>query len=165
MRYKILAAQYSLAPETRKLFHTTTIALCLAFAYSLFTHIMIPATHSVAPRVLFRTGAPASEINQYVTFERNDHYLPQGKAYLVKRLGCMPGQYLSRLGNQFFCDGKEIALAMTNDRDGHPLPQFRFTGIIPVGRAFAVGDTVNSYDSRYWGFISLKETEKLVPLF
>lgn len=154
----------SLSQETRSYLNTATIALCLVLAYSLFTHILIPATHSVFPRVLLRSGDTGNERNQYILFFHKDSYLPNGEANLVKRLGCMAGQYLQRTGRQFYCDGKEIAQAMTHDQKGNVLPVFSYNGIIPEGKAFAVGDTVNSYDSRYWGFIDISITERLIPV-
>ncbi|EHD0299423.1 type IV secretory pathway protease TraF [Salmonella enterica subsp. enterica serovar Enteritidis] len=153
-----------LSAETKTLINTTTIAVCLALAYSLFTHILIPATHSVYPVILYRAGEPATHQNDYAKFHRQDDYLPDGEAWLVKRLGCIAGQYLSRQGNQFYCDGEQIAQVMLRDTNGNTLPVFSYTGVVPEGKAFAVGDTVNSYDSRYWGFISLADTEKLIPL-
>ena len=164
MLLKRLAHRRPLSQDTRAYLNTTTIALSLMLAYSLFTHILIPATHSVYPLVLYRSGEVGVEQNQYVRFFRKDSYLPRGEAHLVKRLGCMAGQYLQRQGNQFYCDGKEIAHALTRDQNGHILPVFHFTGIIPEGKAFAVGDTINSYDSRYWGFIDIAATERLVPV-
>lgn len=153
-----------IAPESRHLMNVSLIALSLAGAYALLKSILIPATHSVNPHVLFRTGHSASKQDQYVTFLLKDDYLPGGSSHLVKRLGCIAGQYLMREANQFYCDGKQIALVMLRDSDGKSLPQFHYAGIIPVGKAFAVGDTINSYDSRYWGFISIADTERLVPL-
>ena len=153
-----------ISSDARSLLNTTTIALCLALAYSLFTHILIPATHSVFPSVLYRTGKPATKQDDYVSFFRTDSYLPDGKSLLVKRLGCVEGQYLSRIGNQFYCDGKQIAHSMLRDSHGKSMPFFSYTGVIPEKKAFAVGDTANSYDSRYWGFINLSETEKLIPI-
>lgn len=164
MLLKRLVRRKPLSQDTRAYLNTATIALSLTLAYSLFTRILIPATHSIYPLVLYRSGDVAAEQNQYVRFFRKDSYLPRGEAHLVKRLGCMAGQHLQRLGNQFYCDGKEIAHAMTHDQKGHSLPVFRFTGIIPEGKAFAVGDTINSYDSRYWGFIDIAATERLVPV-
>ncbi|HDV8304971.1 TPA: S26 family signal peptidase [Enterobacter hormaechei] len=165
MILKHLATRIQLSDESRAYLNTTTIALSLVLAYSLFTHILIPATHSVFPVVLFRTGHEATEQDQYVRFYLKDRYLPRGEANLVKRLGCIAGQYLQREGNQFYCDGVEIARAMAHDHKGNALPVFNFTGIIPEGKAFAVGDTINSYDSRYWGFIDIATTEKLIPVF
>ncbi|WP_303745465.1 S26 family signal peptidase [Enterobacter hormaechei] len=154
----------TLSEEERKLAGVVTIVITITMVCSLFNRILIPATHSVYPALLFRTGEAATKQNEYVTFIRKDDYLPGGSAHLVKRVGCMPGQYLSKLGYQFFCDGDEIARAMLTDSEGVKLPVFTFSGPVPAGKAFVVGDTINSYDSRYWGFISLSETERLVPV-
>lgn len=68
MMNAILKLRKPLSADTRKLINTTTIALSLAFAYSLFTHILIPATHSVYPVILYRTGEQATQKNDYVKF-------------------------------------------------------------------------------------------------
>lgn len=162
---RLISVRHNLLNDSRACLNTLMVLSCLILASILFKHILIPATHSVYPKVLYRTGDVAIAQDQYVTFLLKDNYLPGGESHLVKRLGCIAGQYLSRIGNQFYCDGKEIALAVRSDSNGKTLPVFNFTGIIPKGKAFAVGDTINSYDSRYWGFIDIAATEKLIPIF
>jgi len=142
-----------------------SIMLCLGIGYFLMSHILIPATHSVTPKLLWRTGGIPSMQDEYMMFIRNDNYLPEGETHLVKRLGCIEGQFLSRVNRQFYCDGKEIAIAAVQDSTGKALPIFSYTGVIPPGKAFAVGDTDNSYDSRYWGFMDINTAERLTPIF
>lgn len=151
--------------DTRNYINTLTVAGCLLLAFCTFKKILIPATHSVYPLVLYRTGETATLKDQYVLFALKDSYLPKGEAFLVKRLGCMEGERISQQGNDTYCNGKLIARAMTHDSKGTPLKKFTFSGVVPTGKAFAVGDTVNSYDSRYWGFIDISTTERLVPVF
>ncbi|MBB6117748.1 conjugal transfer pilin signal peptidase TrbI [Rahnella inusitata] len=151
--------------EQKKPLHILLIIFSLTIGSFITSHILIPATHSVFPRLLWKTGTTTTTQNEYVLFEHLDKYLPEGETHLVKRLGCVEGQYLSRLNLQFYCDGNEIAIAHMQDSTGKSLPIFNFTGVVPPGKAFAVGDTDNSYDSRYWGFIELSKAQRLRVIF
>lgn len=151
--------------EQKKPLHILFLISCLAIGSTITSHILIPATHSVFPKLLWKTGDVPTTQDQYALFEHFDTYLPEGETHLVKRLGCMEGQYLNRLNYQFYCDGKEIAIAHAKDSMGKSLPLFHFTGVIPAGKAFAVGDTDNSYDSRYWGFIDINKAQRLRVIF
>lgn len=151
--------------EQKKPLHILLIISCLALGSYITNHVLIPATHSISPKLLWKTGDKPTQQNEYMLFEHVDAYLPEGETHLVKRLGCIEGQYLTRLNYQFYCDGKEIALAHAEDSTGKRLPIFEFTGVIPAGKAFAVGDTDNSYDSRYWGFIDISQAQRVLAIF
>lgn len=151
--------------EDRKSLSVAVLLICMAIGSYTVNHILIPATHSIKYKLLWRSGGTPTAQNDYMMFVLNDDYLPEGETHLVKRLGCIEGQYLSKLNRQFYCDGKEIAIAAVQDSTGKPLPVFSFTGVIPRGKAFAVGDTDNSYDSRYWGFMDIRTAERLTPIF
>lgn len=151
--------------EQRKPLNILFIIFSLVIGSFITSHILIPATHSVFPKILWKTGKIPVVQNEYVLFEHVDTYLPEGETHLIKRLGCIGGQYLSRLNLQFYCDGKQIAIAYVKDSTGKVLPLFNFTGVIPAGKAFAVGDTDNSYDSRYWGFIDINKAQRLRVIF
>lgn len=72
---------------------------------------------------------------------------------LTKRIACVAGQVLSLDGKEFFCDGRHVGTAQRTTSKGEPVASFDFTGEIPVGRYFVVGDNPMSYDSRYFGFV------------
>jgi len=71
----------------------------------------------------------------------------------VKRLGCVEGEYLENIGRQFYCNGEYLGAAKEISREGKPLGIFEYKGIIPKGRYFAIGETLDSYDSKFWGFV------------
>lgn len=154
-----------LSHEKKKLMLLIVFAILALLITGIFPKIIVPQTHSVTPRLLWKTGIPGNALGDYILFEKQDTYLPNNQAYLVKKIGCLAGQRLSRIGRQFFCDKKELGSAFLSDSNGVALRQFYYDGLIPPGLAFAIGDSSGSYDSRYWGFIALDKTEKLTPVF
>lgn len=72
----------------------------------------------------------------------------------VKRIGCMPGQHLELVGDNFFCDKWYIGSILHKDLKGRDIGlRFNFNGTIPEGKYFALGDHERSFDSRYYGFV------------
>ncbi len=75
----------------------------------------------------------------------------------IKKIGCAAGEELKNIGNEFYCKNKLIAKAKEYSLGGERLKKFEFSGKIPKGNMFLVGDHVDSYDSRYFGFIKAKD--------
>ncbi|MDE9487526.1 S26 family signal peptidase [Xenorhabdus bovienii] len=148
----------------REYFNIMIIILIMFIIYSAFQYINIPLTSSVLPHVLIKTGDRPTQTDDYVIFTLEHPYLPHAKDQLTKRIGCIERQKLERINQHFYCDNKLIAIALERDIQGASLPVFSFTGTIPAGKAFLVGDTPNSFDSRYWGFFDIQKTEKLIPI-
>ncbi len=74
--------------------------------------------------------------------------------YFVKKVACISGDLLVRKGRDFYCNDKYIGSAKIFDRNGSPAPLFEYNGVIPQGYYFAVGENIDSYDSKYWGFVN-----------
>lgn len=73
--------------------------------------------------------------------------------HFVKRAACLEGEHLMRTGDDFSCGQQHLVTALPVDSKGKSLPGFHYSGIIPAGKVFVVGDQLTSYDSRYWGFV------------
>ncbi len=71
----------------------------------------------------------------------------------VKRLGCMEGEYLQNRGRDYYCDGEYLGTAKEFSKTGRALQAFEYDGIIPKDRYFAIGETKDSFDSKFWGFV------------
>lgn len=81
---------------------------------------------------------------------------------IVKRVGCISGKDLQKEGDSYFCQGKLIG-KRNGEVKGKP---FVFNGKIPANHLFVIGDSQNSYDSRYFGFIKIEDIDaNLIPLF
>jgi len=75
----------------------------------------------------------------------------------VKKLGCAEGEKLESKGPEgrdFYCNGEYLGTAKHFSKEGRPLKAFQYNGLIPKGYLFAVGETRDSYDSKFWGFVN-----------
>jgi conjugal transfer pilin signal peptidase TrbI len=81
---------------------------------------------------------------------------------VVKKIACVEGDVLSQEETTFYCNEEYIGTAKPFATDGTPLQAFQFNGVIPRGKLFVVGACVDSYDSRYIGFIDKKDVKAIV---
>jgi len=81
----------------------------------------------------------------------------EGEDSEIKKIGCIAGEELKNIGNEFYCKNELIAKAKDYSLGGERLKKFEFSGKVPEGYIFLVGDHVDSYDSRYFGFIKAKD--------
>jgi signal peptidase I/conjugal transfer pilin signal peptidase TrbI len=123
---------------------------------------------SVRPRLFFLVRHPAAiKKDDYVIFKPKniDPYI-NGKT-LVKKVTCDEGNTLTEKGKEFFCNGT-IYLGKAKDFSlkGEKLQNFVYNGVIPKGFCFVEGSNINSYDSRYWGFLRKSDIEaRAYPIF
>lgn len=84
----------------------------------------------------------------------------------VKKVGCVEGEHLYNMGRKFYCNGEYIGTAKEKDKKGNLAPLYNYDGMIEKGKFFAVGEMIDSYDSKYWGFVDNKWiTGKVIKLF
>ncbi len=123
---------------------------------------------SVRPRLFFLVRHPAAITKgDYVIFrpEHMDPYI-NGKT-LVKKVTCDEGDQLTEKGMGYFCNGS-VYLGRAKDFSlkGERLKNFVYNGVIPKGFCFVEGSNINSYDSRYWGFLKKSDIEACAyPVF
>ncbi len=90
-------------------------------------------------------------------------YIPNPKTdETTKQVVCAAGDELSRKGDAFYCNGRFIGMGKHYSLKGIPVKLFEFQGTIPEGQLFVMGDNRDSYDSRYFGFISLSDVKGVV---
>lgn len=135
-------------------------------------HIKIPRMHSIKPKVLWVN--PVSESNRSLLAEKDRYFVfslisPDGKLVNAdKRIGCAEGHYLAAKMNttdatmDFYCDGSYLGRSKSRTLTGKPLVPFAYTGVVPHGKIFAIGDHIDSYDSRYIGFVDITQVREIV---
>lgn len=72
---------------------------------------------------------------------------------VIKRVGCDEGEDLTRKGRDFYCGDEFLGHAKARSQQGETLTPFSFSGKIPSGKVFLVGDHPDSFDSRYFGLV------------
>ena len=148
------------------------VAVVLAFAVltgaEMSGRFAVNLSSSVRPNLFYLVKSPVNvRKGDYVIFrpKRIDPYI-DGKM-LVKKLTCDQGDTLTERGKDYFCNG-DVYLGRAKDYSlrGHRLRNFIFNGVIPRGFCFVSGSNVNSYDSRYWGFLRKSDIKaRAYPIF
>lgn len=115
------------------------------------------------PYTVWLTQKPFSgDKHHFVMFKptvHNKYTLKVG--YFVKQITCSGGQsLLVTEDKQYYCDGHFIGRAQERDKDGIPVRNFTFNGVIPVGSYFVEGTHPRSYDSRYFGFVREEQIDR-----
>ena len=81
---------------------------------------------------------------------RERHYLRNG-GYLLKHIVGVKGDSVCTEKGVLFVDGVNYGGIDACDREGRPLPRYRFCGRLKDGYVVAVKGMKNSFDSRYYG--------------
>lgn len=97
--------------------------------------------------------------NDYVVFEYNkiDYKNYHNGKLFIKKIGCDSGQNLLVQEYKVVCDGRIIAAKFIKNKEGQVLPNYRYDGIIPNNEFFALGEHIQSFDSRYFGLVDKKQ--------
>ncbi len=111
--------------------------------------------------VLTKSFAP-SEIRKgdYIVFTVRSHYIKNGRpSRLLKKVSCIAGQMLEARAREYHCDGEFLGMAKSYSLKGEPVDAFVYSGTVPEGMLFVIGNNPDSFDSRYLGFIERSNVE------
>lgn len=153
----------------RQLFLVALVSLGAFGGSWVKSNITVAMSPSIDKRVFWKGDGHPSASNQFGTFVYPNHpYLEKremsGKPF-TKRVGCIAGDRLEKIGQSFYCNGEFIAKALLHDRLDDTLPVFEFNGVVPDGKVFMVGDHPFSGDSRYLGFVELESVKRVIPIW
>ncbi len=135
----------------------------LVFGLLLPGRIVVAISPSLDHRIFVVTKrfAPAEiRKDDYVVFTVQSHYIKNGKpSRLLKKVSCVAGERLETRTREYYCDGEYLGMAKWYSLKGEPVDSFVYSGTVPEGKLFVTGHHVDSFDSRYLGFIERRNVE------
>ncbi len=145
------------------------LSVCLAAISALFFGLLLPGRIAVATSpsldhrifVITKRFTP-DEIrkNDYVVFTVRSHYIKDGRPVrLLKKVSCVTGEKLEMRSREYYCNGEYLGTAKQYSMRGEPVDAFAYSGTVPEGKLFVAGRSVDSFDSRYLGFIERRNVE------
>jgi conjugal transfer pilin signal peptidase TrbI len=147
------------------------IALGVVSVLLLLVHqrIAVTVTPSLRYRVFYLKDCSEKEIRkgEYVLFNL-DHPVTRDLRFekTIKQVVCAPGDQLSVNDRDYYCNGIFIGRAKDVSLRNEKVTNFVYSGEVPARSLFVMGHHKDSYDSRYFGFISSNDVEKMAyPLF
>ena len=100
--------------------------------------------------------------DDYVIFTVRSPYIKNGTpSRLMKKVSCVTGDRLETRNLQYFCNGQYLGMAKWHSLRGEPVDAFVFSGAVPEGKFFVTGHHVDSFDSRYLGFVERRNVEAI----
>lgn len=81
-------------------------------------------------------------------------YFPQG-THMIKVIDGVPGDLVKVTAEQVFVNGQEVGAGLLLSKAlKRPPGRYVREEIVPNSKFWFMGKTVDSYDSRYWGYVS-----------
>jgi conjugative transfer signal peptidase TraF len=78
---------------------------------------------------------------------------------LIKRIAANDGDRVCAEGNAIRIDDRTVAHRAVHDSQGRALPHWRGCRALSADEVFLMGDTADSFDSRYFGPVSVADIE------
>ena len=148
------------------------LALVIAGGALIPSRFAVTLSPSVNHRIFFIAKYSAGDtvkIGDYVMVSFSSPLIENGKPQkVIKRVGCVAGEVLLNNDGEFSCyllgddekpscDGTFLGKAKEFSLKGEKLPVFSYAGVVPEGKMFLIGSHKDSYDSRYFGFVNVKD--------
>lgn len=119
--------------------------------------ISITITPSLRNRIYLLNRYPRKDTikrNRFVLFTLNTELTKNLKTKkVIKKVACAEGDQLAVRGLYYYCNERYLGVAKEYTLDGKELDHFVYEGTIPKGKIFVYSHHIDSYDSKYYGFV------------
>lgn len=132
------------------------MAVCVPIGMAIPKYLTVSISSSLGDHVFIMRGLSEYRPKQgdLVRYPHNDAVTGNKQVYMLKRVECVAGQRLSvDKAKEYWCDGRYIGRAKDRSKQGVPVQNFVYDGIVPEGKFFALAPHIDSYDSRYYGLV------------
>ncbi|CAB5499461.1 hypothetical protein [uncultured Gammaproteobacteria bacterium] len=131
---------------------------------ALFTHIVINISDSHRGTIFWKSDKSPVK-NNFVYFDFKHKLLPQNIDILSKKLVCIESDNLVINDNFIICNEKKYPIKRNQKTgSGKSIKQFYYEGTVPKNQAVVWGSNLESFDSRYWGFIEYRQLKTMLLL-
>jgi len=152
-----------LVPDRKRVALSLAVISALVFGLLIPERILVAVSPSLDHRIfVVAKGSTPDEIRKgdYVVFTVRSRFIKNGTpSRLLKKVSCVTGEKLETRGRQYYCDGAYLGMAKWYTLKGDPIDSFVYSGTVPEGALFVTGRHVDSFDSRYLGFIERRNVE------
>lgn len=142
-------------PSTLSL--TVFLTALLLTSASIPERITVTISPSLKNRIYILDRAPSKEQmgnGAFVLFELHSKYLEGAKTNKVlKQVACSGGDTLSVREKYYYCNETYLGQAKDYSLKGETLQNFQFEGRVPEDSLFVFSNHIDSFDSRYFGFV------------
>jgi conjugal transfer pilin signal peptidase TrbI len=140
------------------------VLIMLVIIGSVLPKITFQTTPSMVHSVYWRTTTMAQKGDRVNFLFRHKYVLNNKEVWFAKTLRCVEGDVLKNDGFSVMCNDELLGFAPPVVIQGETIRPLAFYGEIPKGKGFVMGESPNSFDSRYWGFIDLDSAIKIIPI-
>ncbi len=133
-------------------------ALIFTIINAFYQKIVINISDSHPGTIFWKTDKnPVKDDYVYFDFQHS-LLLNSTKQILSKQLICTVGDQL-KVGEKFIsCNNKKYLIKRNKKTDsGKNIEQFYYQGVVPKNQAIVWGSNLESFDSRYWGFVDYNQ--------
>ena len=144
------------------------LALCAAafFAFTPASPLLIYNGSPSAPRGFYLRSATPPSIGVFVTVNANAvapayaavRQFDGPRNWFIKRAAAGAGTRVCAEANVVQVGATQL-LRQAKDSAGRPLPAWSGCRVLTTDELFLIGDSSDSFDSRYWGPVRLNEIE------